>query len=73
MQEMLEKSAGMEEALMKLSMERAVLEAEYARMPQCNGRSLSQKQRKMHVEARLETISQSASTLRFQLKKIQGR
>jgi hypothetical protein len=70
---MLERTAALEETLMLLSMERTALEAEYARMPQGNGRSMAQKQRKASVEARLEAIAQQASSLRFQLKKIQGR
>ncbi|KAK9809162.1 hypothetical protein WJX72_010452 [[Myrmecia] bisecta] len=68
--DMMAKTASLEERLMALNMERQQLEAEYARMPPTAGRTIRERNRKAEVEARLEEVAREASNIRLQLKKL---
>ncbi|GAB4815486.1 hypothetical protein N2152v2_002532 [Parachlorella kessleri] len=69
--EMLARTQAMETRLMKLSMEKNDLEAEYARMPTSTaGRKLQDRRRKQEIEERLEAVNKEISSIRLQLKRM---
>ena len=73
MQDLLARSQHLEHSLMVLCSEKGHLEAEFAKMPVHSGRNIKDRNRKVVVEERLEVLNKEISTVRRQLKQVQGK
>ena len=69
-QELLKLSRTLEGQLMQHNQEKAVLEAEYAKMPTHAGRTLKERRRKAEIEGRLDQLHHDISAARLQLKQL---
>jgi hypothetical protein len=64
------RTAQIEKSLMDMNMERNVLESELGKMGQSSGRTISERNRKAFVEARVEELAREMSSMRMRLKNL---